>query len=96
MAKDLRDVEFKDYSTKVTDEDGDEHTSTVSAHVATKETAEILDTVLSHTGPRTVKQGDVLVKTERPDFYDIHSSKVWDELGYSEGNKATPTKVSPK
>jgi hypothetical protein len=91
MAKDLRDVEFKDYSAKTVDDDGDEHTHTASVHVATKDTAEILGTVLTHSGPHVVRQGDVLVKTERPDFYDVHSSKVWDEIGYAEGDgKSAP------
>jgi hypothetical protein len=84
MVKDMRDVEFKNYSATSEDDDGDEHTHTASVHIATKETADILGTVLTPSGPRDVRAGDVLVATERPGFYDVHSSKVWDDLGYSE------------
>jgi hypothetical protein len=96
MVKDMRDVEFKDYSAKTVDDDGDEHTQTESAHVVTKDTADILGTVLTHSGPHNVRPGDVLVKTDRPDFYNLQSSKNWDDAGYQEGDGKNAPVVSDR
>lgn len=90
----MKDVEFKEYSAKYKDADGDEHTSTVRAHVADKETADILGTVLSHAGPHVVRNGDVLIETERPHFYNVQTGKAWDEAGYVEGDGSSAPVVN--
>lgn len=90
----MRDVEFKNYSAKYEDADGDEHTSTVRAHVADKDTADALGTVATRTGSHDVRKGDVLVETDRPGVYDVHSSKSWDDIGYTEGDGASASQGS--
>lgn len=90
MAKDL---EFQDYTAHYQDEDGDDHTHTVSAHVVTDETARVknADTgnlvkreVMTPTGPRVVVAGDVLVATDRPGVYDHLTADKWASTGYAD------------
>lgn len=94
-----KDIDFQEYSAKYEDTDGDEHTSTVRAHQATKETADTLGTVATRTGSHDVRSGDVLVETEREGVYDIHNKDTWGKLGYSTGSagkaSAAPTGDNP-
>ncbi len=90
MAKDL---EFQDYTAHYQDEDGDDHTHTVSAHVVTDETAKVKNEagnpvareVMTPTGPRKVAAGDVLVVTEHPGVYDHLTGAAWATTGYADG-----------
>lgn len=77
MAKDL---EFKEYSATTEDDDGDKHTTKVSACVITKETAG--REVRTPAGFVTVQNGDVLVETETPGIYDYLSKTAWESTGY--------------
>lgn len=76
MAKAL---EFEEFTAKIKDDDGDRHESKVRAAKVTRETA---GDVLTRTGVIAVKAGDVVVETDRPGVYDVHSEKTWKESGY--------------
>lgn len=68
--------EFKEYKADGID-DRDE--STIEVHEVTKETA---GEVRTRTGVVHVSPGDVLVKTYRPDEYDVMKKEQLDELEY--------------
>ena len=90
MAKDL---DFRDYTAHYQDEDGDDHSHTVRAHVVTDETARVKNPetgnlvkreVMTPTGARIVAPGDVLVATERPGVYDHLTASAWATTGYAD------------
>ena len=79
-----KNVEFKDYEVEYDDPDGDPQTSNIRAHVANKDTADQLGTVQTRTGAHSVRDGDVLIETDRQGVYDIHDRDTWEKTGYSE------------
>jgi hypothetical protein len=76
MAKELN---FDEYVSTYTDEDGDEHETVIQAHTVTDETKGDYNTV---GGTERANKGDVLIKRDRPDLYDRISGKVFDGLEY--------------
>ena len=93
MAKEL---EFQDYTAHYTDEDGDSHTHTVSAHVVTDETAKVKNEegnlrpreIMTPVGARKVAAGDVLVTTDRSGVYDHLTAAAWATTGYADDEVA--------
>ncbi|SRR6266496_1963999 len=88
MAKEL---DFQEYSATITDDDGDEHTTTVRAAVITDDLVYLIDPntgnkvrreVKTPTGGRQVSLGDVYVETERPGIYDYLTGEAWATTGY--------------
>lgn len=77
--------EFADYTAKTKDDDGDEHESTVRAHVVTKDTAGAYNT---RVGSENVPEGSVLVETDRPGVYDVHTADAWKTTGYASKSAA--------
>ncbi len=82
-----KELNFKDTSTSVKDDDGDSHEHTVSAARVTKATER---EVRTRGGVRTVVAGDVLVATDVPDVYDVLTSDQWKATGYSTGAAEKP------
>jgi hypothetical protein len=79
----MADREFTEYEGTGSDQDGEDVTSTVRAHVVTKDTA---GEVTTRTGNQNVSVGQVLVETDRPGVYDVLSADEWDSTDYSDGN----------
>ncbi|HET7414760.1 MAG TPA: hypothetical protein VFI97_03590 [Arthrobacter sp.] len=93
----MKDLVFEDVTADYKDQDGDEHQHTVRACTITDELAEIPVTVQTdngpirvkvgrqvntRTGPVVVHAGDVVVETDRPGIYDVHSEESWASTGY--------------
>lgn len=110
MAKEL---EFEEYTAQVPDADGDNHPHVVQAAKVTKDNHRAVgneDRTVNVVGsvPVTLKPGHVVVKTDNPNEYEVHSGDTWDKLGYksksrassgtssSSAAKATPAKVTRK
>lgn len=77
--------EFKDFTAKVKDADGDEQESTVRARISKGD-----ESVNALGGVRAVNKGDVII--ERPDSpgtYDVLTADQWKDTGYSGGNSAS-------
>ena len=84
-------LDFQDFSAKVKDKDGDVHESTVRAAVVTEDTAR---EVVTPTGARWVNPGDVVVATDRPDVFDVHSEDSWKATGYGKARTSAARKTA--
>lgn len=101
MAKNL---DFQDYTATVTDDDGDEHESTVRAAVVTEDLVYIKDQngnnvrreVMTPTGGRQVSKGDVYVETDRPGVYDYLTAEAWASTGYGGDAEVSDTVTTKK
>lgn len=60
-----------------------ENGAVVEAHTVTEDSAGEVRTV---DGTRTVKPGDVLLATNRPEVWDVCTESAWNDLGASEVN----------
>ena len=86
-----REFDFKEYSKKYEDADGDEHVQVIRAAVITDEDVKDSDgksqprQVVTPTGARNVHPGDVIVETETPGVYDYLSADGWESSDYAEG-----------
>jgi hypothetical protein len=87
----MKELEFNDYDGVTTDDDGDEHTTTVRAAVIDEDLVYVKDPntgnnvrreVMTPTGPRQVSKGDVFVETERAGVYDYLTADAWASTGY--------------
>jgi hypothetical protein len=97
MAKEL---EFEEHTAQVPDADGDNHPHVVTAAKVTKEnyravggenrTVNVVGSV-----PVTLKPGHVVVKTDNPNEYEVHTSDQWDKLGYKGKSHSSPAKATP-
>jgi len=76
MAKEKK---WEEFSATYKDVDGDEHTSTVLAHVVTEDTK---GEILVIGGSRHTVPGDVIVETSQPNVYDVLSAEAWKTTGY--------------
>lgn len=76
----MKPIDFKEFTAKVKDNDGDEHESTVLAHVVTNDTQG--RSVATRTGSYETVEGNVLVQTDRPGVYDVLSADAWKGTGY--------------
>lgn len=84
-------LEFKDYVAKIVDRDGDKHEHTVSAAVVDENTRGEVNTIA---GTVQTNPGDVVVKTDNPGVYDVHSADTWKGTGYA-GNEAVKDQPAP-
>lgn len=86
----MKELDFQDYTATVTDDDGDDHDSTVRAAVVGEDHVYLKDQngnnvrreVMTPTGSRQVSKGDVFVETERPGVYDYLTADAWASTGY--------------
>ena len=103
----MKELEFEDYSAKFEDADGDEHTQTVSAAVLTKDNYHVGNDSNGRPIPRefqVVGRSEkvratpdmVVVKTDKPDEYDVHSVDTWKEMGFATGKAKTSASGSSK
>lgn len=94
----VKHLEWEDHSAEYEDGDGDKHTHTVSAVVLDKDNYKTGNDGNGQAIPREFSvvgrservkatPGMVVVKTDKPDEYDIHSSDTWKDMGYSPVSK---------
>lgn len=99
----MKNLKFKEVTASYEDADGDEHESTVRAAVVTDDLAMIDFTndegvqarrrrEVTDRGGNAVRLnvGDVVVETEKPGVYDVHSADAWKSTGYAASPDAAP------
>lgn len=84
----MKGFDFTSQDAKIKDSDGDVQTHSVTAAVASKNHAG--QEVQTRTGVHVVREGDVLVQTERPGVYDVHTADGWKQNAYGTRKVATP------
>lgn len=75
--------EFVEFTGVGQDADGEDVESTIKAHVVTKETA---GEYVGRDGNAQVREGQVLIETDRPGIYDVLSAEQWAGTGYPDKN----------
>lgn len=82
-----KEFDWQDYTAEYKDDDGDTHTSTVTAAVVTKDTArEVTDNLGKAV---VVKDGQVVAKFGDPDRVNVFSADQWEATGYKSGKAKT-------
>lgn len=95
----MKELEFAEHSCDYEDSDGDKHTQTVEAVVLDKDNAYDGVDANGRPAPREFSvvgrsekvkgaPGMVVVKTAKPDEYDIHTADVWKDMGFSPVKKS--------
>lgn len=90
----MRELEFKEYSAKVTDADGDDHTVISRAAAVDAETAKSIGDVQTRIGTQRLNDGDYVVETSRPGVYDVFSAKDWEANGFQSGDSPSGPSVN--
>lgn len=100
----MKHLKFEDVTATYEDADGDEHDSTVRAAVVSAELAMIdyensegvrvkrrREVITRDGSAHKLNVGDVVVETEKPGVYDVHSADSWKLTGYgAERDTAEP------
>lgn len=79
-----KEMEFRDYTARVEDSDGDPHESTVRAHVVNDDTKD--REIVTRVGTQVVAKDHVLVETDAPGVYDVLTPDAWKSTGYAAGD----------
>lgn len=90
----MRELDFQEYSAKVKDEDGDEHTVVCRAASVDDETAKSIGEVQTRIGVQRLNGGDYVVETSRPGVYDVFSAKAWENNGFQQGDSPSGDAVN--
>lgn len=78
---------YQDHKATVGEGD-DERESVVSARVSDGD-----ETVNTTAGPRSVNKGDIVIKTDNPNVFDVLDAKTWSETGYASSTPAPEPSV---
>lgn len=89
----VKDLNWQEYHHATVDDDGDSHTSSVTAAVYSKENGDV--EVVTVGGSRKLEAGEVVVKHPADNYVDVVSPEAWKNAEY-ESDSGSGGDNSPK